>query len=121
MSDRMWRVSPKRYSPGHHTCLVERYWRMTMSANSRVVTALPLKTRPCGAAVFQREQAGRRYVTPRNPAPPVTRIFIFVHGGGARHLAYTSRVDAAIAPHVNWPARRSPPLRNRSLPALPRR
>ena len=29
---------------------------------------------------------------------------------------YTSRVDAAVAAHVNWPARRSPSSRRRSLP-----
>src|SRR5262245_11986269 len=49
MSDRMCRVSPKRYSPVTTPAWSEPYWRMTTSANSRVVTALPpptLKTRP---------------------------------------------------------------------------
>src|SRR5690348_11468620 len=49
ISDRMCRVSPKRYSPVTIPGTSDPYWRMTMPANSRVVTALPpptLKTRP---------------------------------------------------------------------------
>ena len=39
MSDRLCRVSPKRYSPVTTPGWSDPYWRMTMSANSRVVTA----------------------------------------------------------------------------------
>ena len=49
MSDRMWRVSPKRYSPVTMAGMSEPYWRWTTSANSLVVTAWPpptLKIRP---------------------------------------------------------------------------
>ena len=49
MSERMCRVSPKRYSPVTTPGWSDPYWRMTTSANSRVVTARPpptLKTRP---------------------------------------------------------------------------
>ena len=51
-----------------------------------------------------------------NPAPPVTRIFISVRCRRRSATSrYTSRVAAAVAPHVNWPARSSPRSRRRSL------
>ncbi len=40
MSDRLCRVSPKWYSPVTTPGWSDPYWHMTMSANSRVVTAL---------------------------------------------------------------------------------
>src|SRR5690348_6259254 len=49
MSEKICRVSPKRYSPVTTADWLEPYWRITTSANSRVVTAWPpptLKTRP---------------------------------------------------------------------------
>ena len=49
MSEKMWRVSPNRYSPGTMARRSESYWRMTTSANSFVLTGAPpptLKTLP---------------------------------------------------------------------------
>ena len=41
MSDTMWRVSPNRYSPVTLPGRSDPYWRLTTSANSRVVTGSP--------------------------------------------------------------------------------
>ena len=65
MSDRMWRVSPKRYSPVTRPERSEPYWRLTTSANSLVVTGWPpptLNTRPDRAVVLQHQHVGVHHV-----------------------------------------------------------
>ena len=65
MSERMWRVSPNRYSPVTTPGWSDPYWRLTMSANSLVVTALPpptLKTRPAARSSVKHEHVGVHHV-----------------------------------------------------------
>ena len=65
MSEKMWRVSPKRYSPVTTAGHVRTVLALTTSANSLVVTARPpptLKTRPDRAVVVEHQHVGVHHV-----------------------------------------------------------
>ena len=99
MSERMCRVSPKRYSPVTTPAWREPYWRMTMSANSLVVTALAaahVEDPPGGAVVLQYQHIGVYHVVDVDVVADRRTILV----ESRRHALQVAQAEDAAGPGV---------------------